>query len=228
MKAVLISVKPKYCQLIANGRKTIEIRKTVPFKGHHKTSNGKCSEFLTPFKCYIYCSKSNGNDVNNLLEIHSPSGKIFKANGTVIGEFVCNKITSYEAELWDDNTFERIQEVYEPDDFIEYGEYEYKTVASNDNTNWKDNILCQESCLSIEELRKFIGTGINSFYGWHISELKIYDKPKELSEFYKQGKCPYNKDGCTYKYHCFRSGETNRCGEKVEKPPKSWMYVEEI
>lgn len=195
MKAVLISVKPKYCELIANGRKTIEIRKTAPrefFKEYRKSSNGKSGDFFTPFKCYIYCSKSKENDVNNLIEIHSPSGKICKANGTVIGEFICNKITSY------------------------------------DNTYWKDNIFCQESCLSIEELRKYIGTGINSFYGWHISDLEIYDKPKELSEFYKQGKCPYNKDGCTYKYHCFRSGETNRCGERVERPPQSWMYVEHI
>ena len=34
-------------------------------------------------------------------------------------------------------------------------------------------------------------------YGWHISDLKIYDKPKELSEF------------------------------KVTRPPQSWCYVEE-
>lgn len=29
-KAVLISIKPLYCELIANGEKTIEVRKTRP------------------------------------------------------------------------------------------------------------------------------------------------------------------------------------------------------
>lgn len=43
MKAVLLSIQPKWCELIANRKKTIEVRKTQP-----KTS--------TPFKCYIYCT----------------------------------------------------------------------------------------------------------------------------------------------------------------------------
>jgi predicted transcriptional regulator len=29
MKSVLISIKPKYCELIANGKKTVEVRKTI-------------------------------------------------------------------------------------------------------------------------------------------------------------------------------------------------------
>lgn len=40
-------------------------------------------------------------------------------------------------------------------------------------------------------------------YGWHISDLKIYDKPKELSEFISPSK------------------------EKITRPPQSWQYVEE-
>lgn len=41
MKSVLISIKPKWCELIAGGKKTIEVRKTKP-------------KIDTPFKCYIY------------------------------------------------------------------------------------------------------------------------------------------------------------------------------
>ena len=44
MKSVLLSVNPIWCDLIASGIKTVEIRKTKP-----KTK--------TPFKCYIYCTK---------------------------------------------------------------------------------------------------------------------------------------------------------------------------
>ena len=43
-KAVLISIRPEWCEKIINGQKTIEVRKTRP-------------KMDTPFKCYIYCTK---------------------------------------------------------------------------------------------------------------------------------------------------------------------------
>jgi len=33
MKAILMSIQPKWCKLIAHGNKTIEVRKTKPNKG---------------------------------------------------------------------------------------------------------------------------------------------------------------------------------------------------
>ena len=42
-KAVLISIRPQWCEKIASGEKTIEVRKTRP-------------KLKTPFKCYIYCT----------------------------------------------------------------------------------------------------------------------------------------------------------------------------
>lgn len=45
MKSVLISIKPKWCELIARGKKTVEVRKTRP-------------KLETPFKCYIYQTKA--------------------------------------------------------------------------------------------------------------------------------------------------------------------------
>ena len=44
MKSILISIQPKWCELIASGKKTIEVRKTRP-------------KLETPFKCYIYETK---------------------------------------------------------------------------------------------------------------------------------------------------------------------------
>lgn len=49
MKSVLISIKPKWCELIANGKKTLEVRKTRP-------------KLEVPFKCYIYCTLKGSND----------------------------------------------------------------------------------------------------------------------------------------------------------------------
>ena len=79
-RAVLFSIKPKYCELIASGKKTVEVRKTSP-------------KIETPFKCYIYCTNPNTKNPHEILEIHSSDEKIRKANGKVIGEFVCDYIS---------------------------------------------------------------------------------------------------------------------------------------
>lgn len=60
MKAVLISIKPKWCDLIRRGRKTVEVRKT-------------CPKLEVPFKVYIYETMDGG-----------------RGSGLVFGEFVCN------------------------------------------------------------------------------------------------------------------------------------------
>lgn len=60
-----------------------------------------------------------------------------------------------------------------------------------------------------------------TLYGWHISDLKIYDKPKELSEFRKP--CKINLPMCDRcEYYSTWSG---RC-ENITRPPQSWMYIE--
>ena len=98
MKSILISIKPKWCELIANGKKTIEVRKTRP----------KCD---TPFKCYIYCTKPKmitkyvfkpedyPEDIRpekpvfcKQPDASSPFCSAVNGNGKVIGEFVCDAI----------------------------------------------------------------------------------------------------------------------------------------
>ena len=81
------------------------------------------------------------------------------------------------------------------------------------------------SCLSMREISEYANG--KEIYGWHISDLVIYDEPKELSEFWSADKCPYvSESGCTYKFHCFRSGQMKRCGTSITRPPQSWCYVE--
>lgn len=86
----------------------------------------------------------------------------------------------------------------------------------------------KKMCLSAQELFDYIGVG-KHLYAWHISDLKIYDKPKELGEFIKR---------CNCKGHCFmcerevvkqdKSKQMCVCYEKVTRPPQLWMFVEEI
>ena len=67
MRAVLISIRPKWVEKIIRGEKTLEVRKTRP-------------KLETPFKCYIYCTNSG------------VACGMWGKHGKVIGEFVCDRI----------------------------------------------------------------------------------------------------------------------------------------
>lgn len=219
MKAVLISIQPKWCELIASGKKTIEVRKTRP-------------KIDLPFKVYIYCTKDEPL-YHSGEKFYMKKANEF-GNGKVLGEFVCDKITEFEGEFWDDETQEIVKEVVHKTDWDGYPETEMRCVAENG----KKNYLCDRSCLTWEDLRSYIGQGDSTFYGWHISDLVIYDKPKELNEFYVRcsgtGKkedtrcatCPH----LTWGYGS-TEGYTEWCTTKQRKsltrPPQSWCYVEE-
>lgn len=175
MKAVLISIQPKWVAKIANGEKTIEVRKTAP----------KCEE---PFKCYIYCTFPKKPAYT--LWLNRRTKNKFLADGKVIGEFVCDKVF-----LLHPYTYDRGSADLERRKFIQTFE-----------GSSKENEILAATCLTKDEMFDYIGAG-NYGYGWHISDLKIYDKPKELSEFFTpMGKKP---------------------SYMVERPPQSWQYVEE-
>ena len=77
-------------------------------------------------------------------------------------------------------------------------------------TDTKDtNIILPKTCLTYEELEQY--SNGKTLYGWHISELKIYDKPKELGEFLT----PSGTGGVLGNHY-------------ITRPPQSWCYVEEI
>ena len=191
MKSVLISIQPKWCELIASGKKTIEVRKTAP----------KDKE---PFKVYIYQTKKKW--IYRLLE------KLGLYQGKVIGEFVYDKIDKYRFDWCG---------------FTAYGKKDFKISEKQ----------LKSTCLKMEELIKY-GTpnGHNEvLYGWHIYELRIYDKPKELEEFYTYSKLE-NYDfcaGCHYHEMPITEFPCSECKHNawernyLTRPPQSWFYVEE-
>ena len=89
MKSVLMSIQPKWCEKIANGEKTIEVRKSYP-------------KLETPFKCYIYCTKDKKDIFFTKEVFDGEKGKWtipHIGNGKVIGEFVCDWIDDFSR--WD-------------------------------------------------------------------------------------------------------------------------------
>lgn len=208
MKSVLMSIKPEYCELIAAGIKTVEVRKSKP-------------QIKTPFKCYIYCTKQFYKNGDGYFQ-----GKYC---GKVIGEFVCDKIDKI---VHAGTSNENVQLCTINDDWL------YRSLS---------NEYLSQTKLTYGELEKYSNGG--NLYGWHISDLVIYDEPKELSEFMVIDKgmlkeCTYrirayNNPDCTNgallkgTYVCNNSFEPDfcrgQCGiatKPLIRPPQSWCYVE--
>ena len=185
MKAVLISIKPKWCELIAQGEKTVEVRKTRP-------------KLDVPFKCYIYMTAGYASypvTINGEPYIcHNNGGMV------VIGEFVCDKIYTIDKDS--------VGFSYNTDKEITYFEF-------------AENVLDLHCCLTDEELNKYLR--IFKGYGWHISNLVIYDNPKELREFKKP--CNHKNDCCTCDRYDYIG---KKCYDEITRPPQSWCYVEEL
>lgn len=210
MKSVLTPIQPYYVFLIIARlmgwdipqEKTVEVRKDYP--------KDPAWNKVT----HIYCSR-NRKSFNRIPAKFQPLMERFL--GKVIGEFVCDIIHEYESEFWDDDTYESIQEVFIDRD----GEEDYRLIAECGEYN----AVLERSCLTWEELRQYIGKDISRFYGWHISDLKIYDKPKELGEFKKAIDCEEGE----YCLSCVNRFlfENGGCRLKaLSRPPQSWRYVE--
>ncbi len=183
-KAVLISIKPQWCELIANGQKTVEVRKGRP-------------KLETPFKCYIYCTSVKNMPLSEYVEIHRrTSGKIDDWHEKVMGEFVCDYISEF--------------------------------VCNGGGFLIKDDIpttinATKQSCLTDTEFRNYAKE--SNVYGWHISDLKIYDEPKELTEFNHTNEYIVNQRKSLVHWEY---GIDDECAKPIRNPPQSWCYVEEV
>ena len=102
------------------------------------------------------------------------------------------------------------------------GEFICNNASELDYVYYWNNGYEFETCLTYRQVADY-GKG-KTLYGWHISDLKIYDKPKELSEFRKP--CDRFLDCCT----CRRlvHNEYMSCDNKITRPPLSWCYVEDL
>lgn len=171
-KAVMLSIRPKWCEKIASGEKTIEVRKTRP-------------KLETPFKCYIYCTKDKNNHFwtgkrYSYADDHSHNAFDKIGSGKIIGEFICDRIDEYD----DDTIF---------------------SFSHEDYARWNDFGL-DRACMHPEDFQNYADG--KWLYGWHIVDLKVYDAPRELSEFTglrdtRFGAAPYG----------------------IKRSPQSWCYV---
>lgn len=102
------------------------------------------------------------------------SEDIYQNRMKVIGEFICDKVYLIKNQR---NRF----------------------VVANEEQG-VTNEIARQSCLDYDDMVNYLGN--KDGYGWHIADLKIYNKPRELSEFWGR--------------------------KKLTRPPQSWQYVEEL
>ena len=213
MKAVLMSIQPLWCEYVALLKKFFEVRKTKP-------------NLEVPFKVYIYCTKNTKKNARHLyintgygrknfgvtewwrsgkdvvdVNSHLPAYRFdaLLAEGKVIGEFICDKIISFG---YDEHICYPTP-AYEGDDSIHDCGEGY----------WITGEELEQTCLTYEELCAY-GKG-KDLYGLHISNVVIYDKPKDLSEFRS-----YN---CSV---CIDDNGYPMPTHSITRAPQSWCYVE--
>lgn len=199
-KAVLISIRPRWCEKIVNGDKTIEVRKTRP-------------KMNTPFKCYIYCTLPKYPH-EDFVATNYPRPQ-FYGGGKVVGEFTCDRID------W----ITHIGYTGIPN-LVETRICDAATMRTSPVGG-----LLNAACLTPKMLNDYLAW--DDGYGWHISDLRIYDVPRELSEFWRS--YPEYSELSTNCLLC-----ENVCGDSDEtdcntdgriylrRAPQSWCYVEEV
>lgn len=201
MKNILIAIRPQWVEKITSGKKTIEVRKTAPQE--------------VPFKAYIYESRNGGhrckhcNEKDSCYSYAPKNVGCYNGSGKVIGEFICDRIDEYKYV------------------YCDHPEIGYP-VGYDCGDNWYDidDEDLQKACLTEEEFKRY-GNG-KPLYGWHISDLKIYDRPRNLSEFRKSGfmteeEWLFNLYPNT---HCHYEAWAKKF--EITRPPQSWMYIEDL
>lgn len=178
---ILIPIYPKWCEKIFNGEKTIEVRKTAP-------------KIDTPFEVLVYCTKAKSIQEDGLYLLPNDRRLHFGCedkdlgfvccegdfrNGMVIGSFVCDKVDEYK---------------YHRGIMRFGGELGLPTGTTNTYFIFEDDYKAM--CLSYDEVKTY-GKG-KTLRGLHITEPKLFDEPKELSEF------------------------------GIARAPQSWMYIKEV
>lgn len=214
MKSVLITTCPQWVEKICHKigedetgkaiyEKRIEVRKSAPKE--------------VPFKAYIYCTKpkkwfrfsSCGYASDECLwlsngKIKMCDGFEFWADGK---DYQCVNGKVIGEFICD--KVERLEEHIEQGGLYYTLSYTFNEQAQLDN--W--------------ELHDY-GKG-KTLYGWHISNLTLYDKPKELSEFYTKKKCNsckksgYESTACMYDEDC-------KMPMSITRAPLSWQYIEDL
>ena len=199
-KAILISIKPKWCAKIMNGEKTIEVRKNRALANAIQ----KLIDEQGFADIYVYCSKSKpylygdksvyeGKQESFWVQKIEGNGIVPLLNGKVVFKFRCYKVEEIKNNL----------------------AMRFFTESANEKE------LLKKSCLNSDQLFWYLAPQELKVkccgYAIHISDLEIFDKPKELNEFYHW---------TDKKIQWYSVGEKVKVMVSLTNAPQNYCYVE--
>lgn len=204
---------------------------------------------IKPYWVFLIIAKAMGWEIKQHKEIEVRKNYPKAEDWNKVAKIYCSK---------DKKSFDKIPEKYRPamskflgkviGEFVcdRVGEF-FSPQSPLVITDTED--LLKKACLKREDTIKYIGEG-KMGYAWHISNLVIYDEPRELSEFWAYnaelnklfnegedycawGRCE-TENGCTNDcdteniLHCYQCWEdwSGWC-HRLTRPPQSWQFVEE-
>lgn len=141
----------------------------------------------TPFKAYIYCTSVKSMKLQDYVEVHKATGgAVDDWSCKIIGEFICDDIRRIGPEY---------------------------CVVKEDIES-----AIAGSCLTVPQVKDYAGwksglsyADLKDLYGWHISDLRIYDRPRKLQEFTGLRNTRFGMEPV-----------------EITRPPQSWCYVREL
>ena len=169
MKEVLISIQPKWIEKICN---QIGVRNGEPIYEKRIEVRKSRPKLETPFKVRIYCTKGDLIIYGNGKQYITDSLEFLK--GSAVEAFE----NSSGFRKWNGKVI---------------GEFVCKGIMRPYDSL---KLMAKQSCLTEDELLEY--SNGKTLYGWRIADLKIYDKPKELSEFRAECRNAYFQDGDCY------------------------------
>lgn len=204
-KQIMISIRPEHAVNILNGKKTLELRKSVP------------KDFIGWVNVYV--SKAGKRRFRVMHQVFF-SDYLFK---TQKGDYKCD----CNFELWNDKNIENPKERelngkvvarfwFDETYYIKqavnvYGdELNQISIYDNKSYGWKapkeQQEILKQLCLTEQEVLDYVkGKGANA---WNIKQLEMFDKPLELKNFYK-----------------LSVGKVESAYIQLDKAPQSWRYV---
>lgn len=237
-KAILMSIQPQYVAKILNGEKTIEVRKRFPKdyvgwvyiyctkampNAHIWTMKVKEKPYKVIFSKTQYQQETDLDEFMNVEFIEKypqyAGERIIchpeHINGYVVARFWCNDVSEIVMGICP-----RTRNMPREDQ-----EDELQTI------DFEEKELCEKACLTEEELYNYFNDIFEKSNNWwnetfgyaiHISKLEIFDKPKEIKEFYRC--CDEFKDCLDCKKYTGNKNNPN-C-RRITKAPQSYMFVE--
>lgn len=220
MKAIMMSIRPEWVAKILNGEKTTEIRKHFP-----SDFVGWVYIYVTRNKPYLYHEKTNigsydfyeltpdgVQDLPNYKHAYTVGHNL---NGKVVARFWCDKVEKYFGGAYViqyslNYSFEDLRK-----DVLENADEEDKEIDLKE-LEWYEQLL-KDTQLTREELKKYVG--YKDFSAIHITNLEIFDDPKELKNFLIYS---HTISGIGFK----GEEKTFKVLKPLTKAPESWQYIE--